>query len=93
MSTPTTFTQAATPQFLQNPVASIQKNLRLQKQNVNVWKLPALLAVQNHHGLKKMDPGDLVVIIAISIWSQPLTCTPCQTSKTFRTVCMVATFF
>ncbi len=75
-----TFTQAAISQFLQNSVAWIQKNFRLQKQNSNVWNLLVLFAVQNHHGpllytwyLKKMDPGDLVAIIAISIWWQPLT--------------------
>jgi hypothetical protein len=44
------FTRAVIPQFLQNPIAWIQKNLRLQKRNSNVWNLPALFAVQNHHG-------------------------------------------
>jgi hypothetical protein len=59
------------PTVLQHPVAWIRKNLRLQKQNSNVWKPQASFAVQNHHGpllctwcLKKMDPGDLVEIIA-----------------------------
>jgi hypothetical protein len=35
------------PQFLQNPVTLIQKNLRLLKKNSNVWNPLALFAVQN----------------------------------------------
>jgi hypothetical protein len=64
-----TFTLAAFPQFLQNPVAWIQKN---------VWNLPALFDVQNNHGPllctlcpKKMDPGDLVTIIVIQFGDNP----------------------
>jgi hypothetical protein len=52
-----------------------RKNFKLPKQNSNVWNPLALFTVQNHHGPllctwfpKKMDPGDLVAIIAISIW-------------------------
>jgi hypothetical protein len=38
------FTRAVIPQFLQNPVAWIWKNLRLQKWNSNVRNPPALFA-------------------------------------------------
>jgi hypothetical protein len=95
-----TSTRAVIPQFLQNPVAWIRKNLKLQKRNLNVWNPPALFAIQNHHGHplstwfpKKTDPGDLVAIIAVSIWRQLWTSTLCQTCKTFPMACMVATFF
>ncbi len=70
-----TFTRAVIPQFLQNTVAWIRKNLRLQKRNNNVQNLPALFAAQITMGLafahgaqKKIEPGDLVAIIFVSIW-------------------------
>jgi hypothetical protein len=68
------------PPSFANPVAWIRKNLKLQKRISNFWNSPALFTIQNHHGPplctwfpKKMDPGNLVAIIAISIWCQPQT--------------------
>jgi hypothetical protein len=58
-----------TPQFLQKPAALAHKNLKLPRRNSNVWNLPALSAVQHHHGHplctwfpRKMGLGGLVVI-------------------------------
>jgi hypothetical protein len=76
-------TSAAFPQFFQNPIALIQKNLRLQKRNSNIWNPPALLSIQNQHGPplctwcpKKMDHGDLMAIITISRVTTPDTKQP-----------------
>jgi hypothetical protein len=57
-----TFTRVVISQFLQNPVAWIRKNLRLQKRNSNVWNLPKLFAfkitmgLSFAHGAKKDRP-------------------------------------
>jgi hypothetical protein len=67
-----TSTPAATPQFLQNPAALIQKNLRLPKRNSKGWNPLALFVVQNRYGPllctwtpKTMDHGGLVAITAV----------------------------
>ncbi len=63
---------APIPQFLRNPVAWIQKNLKLQKRNSNVWNPAALFAVQITMGLSLAHGAQkrwiLVVIITVSIW-------------------------
>jgi hypothetical protein len=76
------------------------EKLEIAKEEFNRLKSAAFFAVQNHNGHllctwcpKKMDPGDLVAIIAISVWTQSLTSTLCQTCKIVRTVCIVAMFF
>jgi hypothetical protein len=79
------------PQFLQNPTALIQKNLRLPKQYSEGWNLLALFVVQNHHGSLSFAHGAQKIWIMAALWQLPSF--ELRTCRTFPTDCMAAQGF